>query len=86
MSAPLPTLSSRWLEYDLRILPRGCSDAQRTETRRAFYAGANAVFDMLIAISGRVDTDTQNEDDEKILERLGEEFIAFARDIQRGRA
>jgi hypothetical protein len=36
------TLQSKWASFERDVVPKGASAIQRTEMRRAFYAGAAA--------------------------------------------
>jgi hypothetical protein len=40
-------LSQAWLSYELQVLPANAPKTQRVETRRAFYAGAQALMGFL---------------------------------------
>lgn len=40
-----------WSHYAKRCIPDGAGTEQRTETRRAFYAGAAALFGLITAVS-----------------------------------
>jgi len=42
-AAPGPILSS-WMDYRLKVLPDGAGPVQIQETRKAFYAGAVAIW------------------------------------------
>lgn len=47
-----------WLRFWSRVAPAGCSDAQRSDMRKAFYAGAVA----LLAVLERIGDDDVSED------------------------
>lgn len=42
-------IDKAWLSYERKIIPTTAPRVQRTESRRAFYAGAAAVFGGLVA-------------------------------------
>ena len=44
------SLVNEWTRFAGRVIPLDASDIQRTEMRRAFYAGAIAVIDITSAI------------------------------------
>jgi hypothetical protein len=73
-----PTVASEWDRFETAVLPPNCSIVQRTETRRAFYAGA---WSMFAAIADHV---TELPDDEAC-ERLSEyqrEFEQYRRTLE----
>ena len=52
-SAPtvtLPTVDEEWRTYRNKVLPKGCPDTQVIECRRAFYAGAWALFNLQLRV------------------------------------
>jgi hypothetical protein len=77
-------LSELWQSYADHVIPPTASPIQRQETRRAFYAGATALFNGVTA--GLTEGPEPREEDVRALEALSEELEAFARDIQAGKA
>ena len=45
--SPAPTIAEEWDTYETKVLSPSCPVVQRPETRRAFYAGASAMFHAL---------------------------------------
>lgn len=41
-------IDDRWKTYRLKVIPLDAPELQSVECRRAFYAGAGAVLDMLL--------------------------------------
>lgn len=41
-------LAKEWDDYERRVLPIAAGEAQRTEMRRAFYAGAQAMMGVVM--------------------------------------
>jgi hypothetical protein len=77
-------IDAAWKSYEAEVLPPGCSTIQRTETRRAFYAGAQALFRGLL--SRFTDDHEPTEQDLAQMSQVDEELKAFAHDLRRGRA
>jgi hypothetical protein len=51
-----------WDSYQRDVLPPTASEVQRTETRRAFYAGAAAMFGAMIAATDTPGPDATDAD------------------------
>lgn len=69
--------------YLKEVTPAGVSANQVIETKRAFFAGAQAMMTIFRAIgSDRV----SEEDAEKILEDAGRELESFCEAVKAGRA
>ena len=49
MSAKRLLLAEQWDSYARRVMPRDAGTSQRMETRRAFYAGAQGLFQLVMA-------------------------------------
>lgn len=79
------SLSSEWLSYALQVLPAGAPEAQRVETRRAFYAGAAAFMNTALAALTPVDGEPTAEE-LAAFDATVRELEAFARDVRGGRA
>jgi hypothetical protein len=78
------TVAQEWATFESAALSIHASAIQRSEMRRAFYAG---FFGALVA-AGRV-ADESGDDDElgaTMLESLHQECIRFSKDVGAGRA
>lgn len=64
----------QWEEYDRRVIPLNAPPTQRREMRRAFYAGAVALFSLVQALG---DEDISEEAGAKALEALQAELESF---------
>jgi hypothetical protein len=73
------SISDEWTRFAGNVIPLDASDIQRTEMRRAFYAGAIALIDITSAIAEIPDENTGV----RILERLHVEKHAFLNEINR---
>lgn len=76
-------LSELWQSYADRVLPKHASAIQRQETRRAFYAGAGALFHGVLL--GLTEGPEPQEEDVRALDDLRDELKAFARDLAAGK-
>lgn len=73
-----------WAGYAERVLPAEAGPSQTRETRRAFYAGADALLRaVMVALEPGSDA---TESDVTLMEGIDDELKAFARDVQAGRA
>jgi len=77
-------IAELWDSYAEEVLPRSAGAVQRAETRRAFYAGANALFEAFI--DGLTEGSEAEEEDMRALDQLREDLAAFKRDVEEGRA
>ena len=50
--AQMNTIQDHWFDYRKSVMPKGCSDIQIRETRRAFYAGAATMLSVMDEIAG----------------------------------
>ena len=69
-----------WRDYRLRVVPVEAKPIQVAETQRAFYAGAIALFRILLKNVG-----PNNEsivEDEQLAQFIHEEFQEFAKSFQ----
>ena len=49
----MTTVQSLWQDFDTKVVaPSGAGDVQRSEMRKAFFAGANVMFYMMVEASG----------------------------------
>jgi len=73
-----------WVSYEQQVLPPNCSDVQRQETRRSFYAGAFGLFDAVtVAMS---DDEGVSPEDERVLMDLAAEREVYLANVRLGRA
>lgn len=77
-------VGEQWDQFARAILPEGCSALQRQEMRRAFYAGAQGLFYVIMRVMdpGAEPTD----DDMKLMSGLEREMSDFAESVKAGRA
>lgn len=78
------TIAEQWRSYEREVLPPTAGQLQRQETRRSFYAGAQAMVE--IVLHGVSDEPEMTDDDEQPLTRLHAELEQFAADVKRGAA
>lgn len=82
------TLKAKWESYDTHVLPANASETQRVETRRAFYAGAQAMFG-LIQTLGEDSADDLNEPTDAEIDQIEgweKELQGFVEQIRAGEA
>lgn len=78
------TLADEWAEFSRAVMPKDAPEMQRVEMRRAWYAGAAAMFGLM---TGGLDADHEPTDlDVAYVESLAQEIEAFSREIARGKA
>jgi hypothetical protein len=77
------SLAETWLSYQ-KILPADAGEIQITETRRAFYAGATALWSLIMSTldPGLDPTDAEL----KRMDALDAELTAFQQAVRDGRA
>lgn len=71
----LETVAQMWRSYESNVMPKDPSPIQVQETRRAFYAGALALFN--VASYGIGAPSVSSEDGVAYLERIETEMNAF---------
>lgn len=77
------TLQSQYESYSTFVMPKTASETQRIETKRAFYAGAMACFQLQQGIAaGNISDDAAVQ----MLEGMHDELRRFATEISAGRA
>ena len=76
------TMQAKWDYFEKIVLPDGVSEIQRTEMKRAFYAGANSFFDLQLAMPDGI----TEKAEEAMLSGWADEIHQFANDIQNGKA
>lgn len=73
-----------WRDYASKVIPPNAPEVQRTESRRAFYAGARSLFEGMI---GMLDPGLdETESDLKKMDDIKAELDQFLADIKSGRA
>jgi hypothetical protein len=77
-------IKAQWDSYVRAVMPPGVGRVQLQETRRAFYAGAQAL--MAIMVGGVSDEDEMTPADESLMEGIHAEFEQFAEDVKSGKA
>lgn len=80
------TLWEQWGEHVERVVPASAGATQRQETRRAFYAGAQAALAALIHNVGDDPGEPMTDDEEALLEGLIGECQKFMADVKAGLA
>ena len=66
------TAQQAWEDYRAATMPKDAPDVQVAETRQAFYAGALATFQLMIAFS-----EYSEEAAAEMLDTLNEEICVF---------
>lgn len=78
------TLNESWDSYAERVLPKNAPPVQIQETRRAFYAGAQALFTNVMQA---LDPGTEpTADDLRYMDALVLELAQFFADVKAGKA
>ena len=67
-------LQKQWESFEKAVMPKGASLVQQQEMRRAFYAGASAMFGLVTDLG---DDDADEGEECKILDGLQNECIEF---------
>jgi hypothetical protein len=74
------TMAQTWEDFDRKVLPSDASAIQRSEMRKAFYAGA---WSMLTIMKAAVDSDASELEQALYLEQLDGEIERFAKSFAR---
>ena len=77
-------IAEAWRTFESEVLPTDAPEVQRTETRRAFYAGARALFAGMVGML-EPGQDTTQADLGK-MDAIQEELNQFREDVNEGRA
>jgi hypothetical protein len=77
-------VAEQWVSFEKAILPPNCSDVQRQEMRRAFFAGSFVVMDVLAEAMS--DSDDMTAADETVMIDLATEREMYLADMLAGRA
>jgi hypothetical protein len=78
------SLAEQWTEFELSTGVAATSVVQRTEMRRAFYAGAASFLDAMMR--GFTQNTEPEQEDYDYLNSLTDEMEQFGRDIIAGKA
>jgi hypothetical protein len=78
-------MQEQWGIFCERVIPTDAPEVQKTEMRRAFYAGGEAILFRIIAAFAPETTEPTKED-LQIMDDLDAELKAFAADVAAGRA
>ena len=77
-------IHEQWDEFARAVIPRGASQTQRQEMRRAFYAGAQGLL-KAIHVSLSLDPEVEPTD-LQVMESIQQELRMFADLVEAGRA
>lgn len=77
------SIAEAWQQYDEKVLPDVAGTVQRTECRKAFYAGAATVFGLLV--HGVSKGDEPTAEDEALLDNIKAEIDEFLEEAMRKR-
>ena len=81
---PVLTLAAAWAVFDVMVFDGGVTSASKTQARRVFYAGAQAILDIMLT-----ELDQAREGSESDVDRvmaLSAELRMFREDIEAGPA
>lgn len=78
-----PSIATQWTKYRAAVVPAGASPLQVQESRRAFYAGAQAVLLLQVQISV---ADVPDDVGAAFIGSLHDECAQFAEQIRAGKA
>lgn len=78
-------MAEQWNEFSRNILPKNCSEIQRKEMKRAFYAGAQSILFRIIAAFA-TETEPTDADIQIMLIYIFQELQDFAKLVKEGRA
>lgn len=70
----MKTIADEWASYEAEVLPATAGEIQRTETRRGFYAGAQALLSLMVSEC----SDVSDEEGADVMEALHRELRTFA--------
>jgi hypothetical protein len=78
-------IGAAWREYRTKVMPLDAPAIQALECRRAFYAGAQAFFTVMLAAASASGLEP-TEGDLRLVDDLAAELKAFAASVKEGRA
>lgn len=76
-------IADAWRDFEIQIVPLDASEVQRTECRRAFYAGAISMWSSLLSMLDPGVDPTEN--DMKAMDGVKAEIDQYAEDLRAGR-
>lgn len=79
-------IDAAWRSYSEIVIHPLASDAQRMETRRAFYAGATALWGLFMGDLFEPGSEEPTAADEAAAAGIDAELKAFAEAVARGKA
>lgn len=68
-------IASKWDQFDALVMPPGAPDRQRQEMKKAFYAGAEAMFRIQYGIG---DPGVTEDEGCAVLDSITTEMLEFA--------
>lgn len=78
-------LATEWNSYAANVLPANATATQRVECRRAFFAGAGSLYQLMMKnLSGGPNGEVTTED-LAIMRDLSDEVVAFVEGVRNGR-
>lgn len=79
-------VAESWTTFLLMVVPTNASDIQRGEMRRAYYAGAEAVLQIMMKqLDHTTDPDEITDNDMRLMEDVHEDIVQFAEDVKEGK-
>jgi len=76
-------IADAWRDFEIRVIPLDAHEIQRTECRRAFYAGAVSMWSGLLSVLEPGEEPTAK--DMAVMDDLKAEIDQYAKDLQAGR-
>ncbi len=73
------TIKAQWDSFAAQVLPTGCSEIQRAEMQKAFYAGASGI----LAIFNEIAAIESEDSGVVVIESLHQETRDFANNLKR---
>ena len=77
-------IAEQWEPYERRVIPIGAPAVQRRESKRAFYAGAQALLGTMLVMLEPGSEPT--EKDLAMMDEIAAELTAFSQAVRRGDA
>lgn len=71
-------IEEQWMAFERAVLAPTAPEVQRTEMRKAFYAGAAVLFKVLMDLG---EPEISEDVGEATLERIGNEIQAYAKSL-----
>jgi len=77
-------IGEQWETYRTKVIPKSAGAVQLQETRRAFYAGAEAMYRVVMEMLSPESEPT--EADIQAMQEIMQEMASFAKDVVDGKA